>query len=323
MGRLPNPTGQDADISRGSRGGGIDPASPAGMREMVKYLLQGKNYRLLSEREVTRRLISRLVGVIEFAESAANQFGENWPTKLSKKIATDNLNASERETLIWLCGMAHKTAVNHGVSDTENLKRHFAETTGVVSEALGPAAGKKAGMATMLMMGGSAMLFVRGSMKSKVGKRLEGAFLRSCFALLGLKPEHYKVGVPADGTVVREVDAEVSCFERFIMRFELGLIERGNPEIINDKVTRVGRGNVVIFDRAGGAASIWENAENHGVHLVQIRNNHPLTHIYDLMAKHKTKEGVTLKKPPDDGEGIIRAVDDLPDNVFQQDVAPR
>ena len=314
MRRLPSPAGRAEEILR--QVGVADASGPDGLREMVKFLLLGKNYRLLSERDAARNLVARLAGVMDFVDGAEKEFGPVWPEELSRRIADDDLNADERATLTWLCGMAKKTAENLGVSESEELKRHFAETARVVSETLGETGKARVGRATMLMMGGAAMLFVRGSVKSKVGKRLEGAFLRSCFSLLGLDDSQYRVTVEADSAADREVDAEVYCFERLIQRFELGLIEKGNPEILSDKVSRVGRDGIVVFDRVSPKAGLWKIAETQGVHLVQIRNNRPLTQICHLMQRHKLKDGVVLTKPPEDEDAIVRAVDALPDHVF-------
>ena len=93
----------------------------------------------------------------------------------------------------------------------------------------------------------------------------------------------------------------------------MGLIEAGNPEVIMDKIARVGDRGMVIFDRVSPRSTAPQVAEDRQVAFIQIRNNRPLTaihqHLRPLVAK-------TLIEPPDTPQAIGEALKQLPDSLF-------
>ena len=154
----------------------------------------------------------------------------------------------------------------------------------------------------VMLWAGAATLTVRGSRKSTAGKTLERAFLRAGLTLLGLEEEtDFWLNMQRDAEVPREIDLEVAS-RRGRIRIEMGLIERGNQEVIEDKITRVGTGGMVIFDRIGPRSNARQTAENHQVGFIQIRNNRPLTEMYTFLNGRVEK---TLVEPPADATGIV------------------
>ena len=115
-----------------------------------------------------------------------------------------------------------------------------------------------------------------------------------------------------DVEVPREIDVEIAS-RRGRIRVEMGLIERGNQEVIEDKIERVGSGGIVIFDQIGPRSNARQTAENRQVCFIQIRNNRPLTELYAFLNDRVNK---TLAEPPHDAEGIVAAVERLPDELF-------
>ncbi len=99
----------------------------------------------------------------------------------------------------------------------------------------------------------------------------------------------------------------------------MGLIERGNQEVIEDKVTRVGTGGIVIFDQIGPRSNARQTAENHQVCFIQIRNNRPLTELHDFLSERIDK---TLIEPPSEVDSIAAAVRQLPDELFISGLMP-
>ena len=121
-----------------------------------------------------------------------------------------------------------------------------------------------------------------------------------------------------DAEVAREIDVEIAS-RRGRIRVEMGLIERGNQEVIEDKITRVGTGGMVIFDQIGPRSTARQTAENSQVRFIQIRNNRPLTEMYDFL---RERVGRPLTEPPADAPGIRVAVERLPDAVFTGALPP-
>ncbi len=115
-----------------------------------------------------------------------------------------------------------------------------------------------------------------------------------------------------DTEVPREIDAEIAS-RRGRIRVEMGLIERDNQEVIEDKINRVGSDGIVIFDQLGPRSNARQTAENSQVCFIQIRNNRPLTELYSFLNDRVNK---TLVEPSRDSERIVAAVNQLPDELF-------
>jgi len=167
--------------------------------------------------------------------------------------------------------------------------------------------------AMLMLWAGAATLTIRGSRKSHVGKRLETTFLRAGMSILGLEENaDYWLGMQSDAEVDREVDGEIAT-RRGRIRVEMGLIEAGNPEVIMDKIYRVGTRGMVIFDRIGAGSNAAKLANDNQVAFIQIRNNRPLTQMYSHLSP---LTGKTLVQPPSNVEEIREAVAALPDSIF-------
>ena len=168
--------------------------------------------------------------------------------------------------------------------------------------------------AMLMIWAGAATLTIRGSRKSSAGKTLEAAFLRTGLTMLGLEESvDFWRNMQRDVEVPREIDVEIAS-RRGRIRVEMGLIERGNQEVIEDKIERVGPGGIVIFDQIGPRSNARQTAENRQVcSFIQIRNNRPLTELYAFLNERVSK---TLVEPPHDSEGIIARVNQLPDELF-------
>ena len=137
--------------------------------------------------------------------------------------------------------------------------------------------------------------------------------MRAGLSILGLEEgADFWLNMQRDAEVPREIDVEIAS-RRGRIRVEMGLIERGNQEVIEDKINRVGSGGMVIFDQIGNRSNIRQTAENNQVGFIQIRNNRPLTEMYSFLNGRVSK---ALVEPPSDAEGIIAAVNNLPDQFF-------
>lgn len=283
--------------------------SAVGVRQIVSALFQGYNYRLYTEGQTRNQLLdaySRLIEVRERLSEAADY--DQWLEAIRPE-----LDEAGDDLAWWLLGLTNKTATNLGIQRSgrfdclQEIAQHLREITE------GDDVPVSFDDAMIMIWAGAATLTVRGSRKSSAGKTLERAFLRAGLNILGLdEGRDFWLNLQRDAEVPREIDVEIASL-RGRIRVEMGLIERGNQEVIEDKINRVGSGGIVIFDQIGPRSNARQTAENSQVCFIQIRNNRPLTELYEFL---KDRVGRSLVEPPKDAAGLVNAVGELPDNVF-------
>ncbi len=283
--------------------------SSEGIREIVAALLMGYNYRLYTEGQTRSQLLDAYQRLIAVRESLPADAGhDEWLAAME-----GTLERSEDSLAWWLLGLTNKTAQNLGIRRAERLY-YLKEVVAHIQSVTDSSSKLNFDDAMLMVWAGAATLTIRGARKSTVGKALERAFLRAGLSMLGfVEGEDFWINLQRDVEVGREVDAEISS-RRGRVRVEMGLIERGNQEVIEDKINRVGSGGIVIFDRIGPRSNVWQTAENQQVQFIQIRNNRPLTELYDYLRDRVDR---ALIEPPTDADGIRAAVNGLPDNLFR------
>jgi len=281
--------------------------SADGVRKIVIALLQGYNYRLFTEGQTRTHLLANYEKLSNIIKGLADDPGSSeWTTSLMNE-----LDEQESDLAWWLLGLTTKTAKNLGLN-RESRKEALEE---IIQHIISHT--KDSSMdfseAVLMLWGGAATLSVRGSRKSTAGKTLERAFLRTALTILGLQEEEdFWLNIPRDVEVSREVDAELAS-KRGRIRIEVGLIEAGNQEVIEDKIARVGSGGIVIFDRIGTKSKIQETADNSQVKLIQIRNNRPLTELFLTLSD---RVATILHEPPSTTKAIESAVNQMDDYYF-------
>lgn len=282
--------------------------SASGLRQIVAALFQGYNYRLYTEGETRSVLLDAYQQLSELQRRLPDNAGfEEWI-----EAVRDELGQAGNDLAWWVLGLTNKTAVNLGIRRDERFI-YLEEMAQHIKAAVENAPALSFNDAMLMIWAGAATLTVRGSRKSTAGKTLEGAFLRAGLSILGLEEDtDFWMNMPADDEVRRETDVEISS-RRGRIRVEMGLIGQGNQEVIDDKINRVGAGGMVIFDYIGPKSKTWQNAKDQQVCFIQIRNNQPLTEMYDYL---KDRVGKTLVAPPTDTTDIVTAVNKLPDNIF-------
>ena len=282
--------------------------SVSGLRQIVAALFQGYNYRLYTEGETRSVLLDAYQQLSDLQQRLPdNASFEEWI-----EAVRDELGQAGNDLAWWMLGLTNKTAVNLGIRRDERSS-FLEEMAQHIKAAVENAPAFSFNDAMLMIWAGAATLTIRGSRKSTAGKTLEGAFLRAGLSILGLEEDtDFWMNMPADDEVRRETDAEISS-RRGRIRVEMGLIGQGNQEVIDDKINRVGAGGMVIFDYIGPKSKTWRNAKDQQVCFIQIRNNQPLTEMYDFLKDRVSK---TLVEPPTDADGIVTAVNKLPDNIF-------
>jgi hypothetical protein len=306
--------------------------SPAVIRELVGQLIQGGNYREISERYTRERLLMSTSWLLHVAYTFKCCYGDSWRSALLRRLEEQPLRSQEQYLRLWLLGLTRKTAQNVGISreEEEEFLSRMVEHAGDVASAAGLQYGPllvRVGQQRpesmvefsheetlwLMAMVGALTLTIRGSQKSFYGKRLEKAFLHAALLLLGLRePEDFSLAIGRDIEVEREVNGEVRT-KRGMARIDMSLIGQGNQEVSEDKLNRVGRNGIVLVDKLGGRSQVPETARRHGVKIIQIRHHFPVTEMYEhLQPLVETR----LTRPPKRVQAIRRALAALPDQVF-------
>ena len=288
--------------------------SADGVRQIVAALFRGYNYRLYTEGQTRNQLLDayqRLIAIRQRLPTDASH--TSWMTAVCAE-----LDQSGNDLAWWLLGLTNKTAQNLGIRRDERLN-YLEEVAQHVREVTEHSQRFSFDETMLMLWAGAATLTIRGSRKSTAGKTLERAFLRAGLTIIGLEEgTDFWLNMQRDAEVPREIDVEIAS-RRGRIRVEMGLIERGNQEVIEDKINRVGTGGMVIFDQIGSRSNIRQTAENHQVRFIQIRNNHPLTEMHDFLNDRLHK---TLIEPPSDTDGIATVVSQLPDELFVSGLLP-
>ena len=288
--------------------------SAEGVRQIVAALFQGYNYRLYTEGQTRTQLLDAYRQLVAVRQSLPADTGHAQWMDAARTI----LDESENDLAWWLLGLTNKTAQNLGIRRDERFN-YLAEVAEHVREIAESAPELSFDDGMLMLWAGAATLTIRGSRKSTAGKTLERAFLRAGLAILGLEEgTDFWLNMQRDAEVPREIDVEITS-RRGRIRVEMGLIERGNQEVIEDKVTRVGTGGIVIFDQIGPRSNARQTAENHQVCFIQIRNNRPLTELHGFLSERIDK---TLIEPPSEVDSIAAAVRQLPDELFISGLMP-
>jgi len=290
--------------------------SPPALKRLTLNLLLGKNYRVITEENTRGKLLATYSWLVDLQRKAIKRYGKNWQVELlNHLLSLDELTVDEKNLAYWLVGLTRKTAQNLDISIQE-LPEFLNEAVSYCTSLFSQGGYMDyRDEAWLLLMAGAATLNIRGSQKSLTGKAVERVFLRASLTLLGLRQgKDFWTAIPSDVEVVRETDAEVET-KRGRIRIDMGLIAEGNPEVITDKVNRVGRHGIVIFDKIGVKARVvHETAQQLGVKLIQIRHNQPLVELYRHL---RPLVRVPLIAPPSSEDKLQHLVDALPESLFQ------
>ena len=289
----------------------VDPFSPQGLREATAKILTGMNYRLFYEDITRRTLINAYKELTELAKKHPND-DEKWKSAIREMI--EKGTPEDKRLRQWLIGLTKKTAVNLGIKVSE-----YPSVFDQMMESIETTQGVQRRDMALLLWCGSATLTIRGSQKSKIGKSLEQSIARTALTTIGLKEERgdFRLNVLADGEVDRETDAEIRTPRGFI-RMEIGLIGKGNSEVISDKVSRVDKNGIILMDILPAKSTARQTAEHNRVRLIQLRSNHPLEelreHLVGLRVENVQQEAIRL-------EEVAERIMAIPLHMFQRRAA--
>lgn len=286
------------------------------VREIIFDILTGKNVWDSTE-TLTRSRITALnlaTATLFFkGASSAPDFVQRLPYLAAETLARPGLTKPERWFAQWILGLTDKAFQNvlrddnrliDGYRDRyveacneiiNNYKQEYGELTGtlkIIQEGEESSEGNTETSIDWLLVTyllntiGSQTLTIRGSDKSTNGKLFEKLVLGSLLSILGFTYEvSQKIGEGvfwlSSQSEKRESDATLLYKLGQGVRFDIGFIGRGNPEISLDKVTRFDHvdvlGNahfymatIIIVDRIGKETRLTEVARNIGGEVVQM-----------------------------------------------------
>ena len=268
------------------------------IRDIILDILVGKNLRDSTE-TLTRRRIAALnlamTSLFLRGASSSSNFVHQLPYLASNILARRSLPKVERWLAQWMLGLTDK-AVQNVLRDNkallEGYRDRYIQTCKEIVDKHQQAYGELMGslklsdgteapvdwlfMTYMLNAVGSQTLTIRGSEKSTFGKLFEKLVLGSLLSILGFKHQAprqigERVFWLSSQDEKRESDATLLYEIGKGVRFDIGFIGRGNPEISLDKVTRFQQAEIlkgvpfymatiIIVDRVGHNSRIVEMA---------------------------------------------------------------
>ena len=170
---------------------------------------------------------------------------------------------------------------------------------------------------------GSQTLAIRGSEKSTYGKLFERLVLGSVLSVFDFEqtsfPPKKLSGVFWLSSKIgeREADATLLIAPGQAVRFDLGFIGRGNPEITKDKVSRFERdlemnhtryhsATVIIVDRVGESSGLEEQVKRAGATIIQMSMSHWPKHLAKFLADKFGYRHKLLHQAPVDLQGYFQ-----------------
>jgi len=281
------------------------------VRGVVLDVLVGKNLRDSTEALTRKRIGTLNLALLRMFLAGAQGnpgFGDDLLNFACRRLSeTKKVGKEERWLAQWILGLTDKAfqnvlrdEQNAIIRYTEQYKKScreiiegFDKTHGELTGTLSVEPNLKVEinsifMAYLLNAVGSETLTIRGSEKSAYGKLFEKLILGALLSILGFKfvdrhnlTELNKVFWLSEQGERRESDATLLYTPGKGVRFDIGFIGRGNPEISLDKVTRFEReielasrkwylATIIIVDRIGKNSRIEKLAQKVGGSIVQM-----------------------------------------------------
>lgn len=316
------------------------------VRGVVLDVLTGKNLRDSTEALTRKRIATLNLALLQMFLDGTS-YNSNFGTELldfaCKRLTETRITKEERWLGQWVLGLTDK-AFQNVLRDERNaiigytneykktcrrIVEDFEKTHGQLAGTLAIQPDVKAEINTLFMVYllnavGSETLTIRGSEKSAYGKLFEKLILGSLLNILGFKlvdrnnlTELNMVFWLSEQGERRESDATLLYTPGKGVRFDIGFIGRGNPEISLDKVTRFEKeielGNrkwylatIIIVDRIGKNSRIERLANKVGGAIVQMSMSYWPRQVARELNKAVGYSHKMLKVSDDQFESYVR-----------------
>jgi hypothetical protein len=280
------------------------------VRGVVLNVLSGNNLRDATEILTRRRIVALNLAMMNLflrGLAVSDDFVQQLPFLAAESLTRNQLSKSERWLSYWVLGLTHKAFQNVLRDNPERIAeyrdqyiqtcqdvieshtRKYGELQGQIELSSGLKAKVDWLLLTYLMNTvGSETLAIRGSEKSAYGKLFEKLILGTLLHILGFKyiregelEEYQNVFWLSSRGKKRESDATLLYKPGRAVRFDIGFIGRGNPEISLDKVSRFERhlelnnqhwyvSTIIIVDTISPGSNIVALAHEIDGHIVQM-----------------------------------------------------
>jgi len=241
------------------------------VRAVVHDVLTGRNLRDSTE-VLTRRKIAMVnLAIVEMfirGYSLSPDFVTMLPNMAVESLQRSRSEKPERWLAQWVLGLTDKSVQNVLRDDVRALVEYRDVYIRTCQKAVEDTASERGSLAGQLQLSpeiraevnwlfalyltntvGASTLTLRGSDKSTIGKLFERLVLGSLLSILGFKFGGLDRAEELSGVFIlssrdkneRESDATLFYDLGQAVRFDIGFIGRGNPEIIKDKLSRFER----------------------------------------------------------------------------------
>ncbi len=279
------------------------------VRNVVLDIVRGRNLRDSTEVLTRRRLAALNLATLTLflrGSSLSDDFITDLPVLSQELLSRRRVDKTERWLAQWMLGLTDKAFQNVLRDEPQALLEYrdryihtcqevitaYTKEQGELEGQIQLSNGLKAQinwlwMTYLLNAIGAQTLAIRGSEKSAYGKLFEKLVLGTLLHILGFKhvlpPPQEFAGVfwLSSKSERRESDATLLYQPGKGVRFDIGFIGRGNPEISLDKVTRFEReislghstyymATIILVDRIGANSRIETLAQEVGGTIIQM-----------------------------------------------------
>jgi len=279
------------------------------VRGVVLDVLTGKNLRDSTEVLTRRRLVALNLETLNLfmrGNVASSDFISELPNLASNILSRKGLKKTERWLAQWMLGLTDKAFQNVLRDNPDAIIEYRDQYIAACNEIIIAHQAKYGALNGEIVLDtnlkaqinwlwvtyllnaiGAQTLAIRGSEKSSYGKLFEKLVLGSLLHILGFKhiappPEEFeKVFWLSSQGEKRESDATLLYQPGQGVRFDIGFIGRGNPEISLDKVSRFEReislgrskyymATIILVDRIGANSRIEQMAQEVQGTIIQM-----------------------------------------------------
>jgi hypothetical protein len=277
--------------------------------DIVTVIMQKGNHRKLVLKEAERRILNEVERLLKRIIEQRNEEDKEW---WKNRLILENYNKDE---IVWFAGLNTKTVKNIlGTTRIDKCRELCAENydaiVGIVEELPKNFPEPRIsivyeGKTYQLTKHESFMLIrtlmamvktITGGIWSEVGKNAGDEFLRRVFAKLGVQEGPlnrfmhegpiFKLNVVEEE---RQLDAVVYYKGKRVFGLEIKILGAGNPEIVDEAISRLGKGDVFLVDQITDLMK--RKTEEKGIIVIELKD--AVEKLYDLF-KNK---GLPVKSP--------------------------